>query len=230
MKGQGAIECCSGSTAGAMLAQGATEYLVLLAVVLTVALVSVALLGFFPGMASDSQIAQSSAYWQSTSPIAVTEWGARYYNVTSTMQMTVPYFRIRNTGSYPITITKMLAGNESISYIWTGDWFPTALMSDRCALAPGEESYFGYPMFGIPDPGYGNRRFVSFSNLGMDDIYDANFPSGAAKSYCSQGLPYGFFIIENFGFEYTTTIEGQTITKREVGAKSVMIKCRENYN
>ena len=38
-----------------MKAQGATEYLVLLAVVLIVALVSVALLGFFPGMAGDIQ-------------------------------------------------------------------------------------------------------------------------------------------------------------------------------
>jgi len=43
-------------------AQGATEYLVLLAVVLIVALVSVALLGFFPGMASDAQITQSQIY------------------------------------------------------------------------------------------------------------------------------------------------------------------------
>jgi hypothetical protein len=44
-----------------MKAQGAAEYLVLLAVVLIVALVSVALLGFFPGMASDAQTAQSRA-------------------------------------------------------------------------------------------------------------------------------------------------------------------------
>ena len=59
-KAQGAIE-----SSGALLdcrhlaGQGATEYLVLLAVVLIVALVSVALLGFFPGMASDAQATQS---------------------------------------------------------------------------------------------------------------------------------------------------------------------------
>ena len=45
-----------------MKAQGATEYLVLLAVVLIVALVSVALLGFFPGMASDAKLTQSETY------------------------------------------------------------------------------------------------------------------------------------------------------------------------
>ncbi len=49
---------------GIFRGQGATEYLVLLAVVLIVALVSVALLGFFPGMAADARITQSSAYWR----------------------------------------------------------------------------------------------------------------------------------------------------------------------
>jgi hypothetical protein len=44
-------------------AQGATEYLVLLAVVLIVALVSIALLGFFPGLSSDANITQGQAYW-----------------------------------------------------------------------------------------------------------------------------------------------------------------------
>jgi len=62
MLGQGAIELASAPTAGTLVGQGATEYLVLLAVVLIVALVSVALLGFFPGMASDAQITQSQIY------------------------------------------------------------------------------------------------------------------------------------------------------------------------
>jgi hypothetical protein len=43
--------------------QGATEYLVLLAVVLIIALVSIALLSFFPGLALDAKITQSNAYW-----------------------------------------------------------------------------------------------------------------------------------------------------------------------
>jgi len=84
-----------------MRAQGATEYLVLLAVVLIVALVSVALLGFFPGMASDAQITQSQAYWQSASPISIIETAAVAASATTTM----PYLRIRNSGTYPIRIT-----------------------------------------------------------------------------------------------------------------------------
>jgi len=68
--------------------QGATEYLVLLAVVLIVALVSVALLGFFPSMASDAQITQSQMYWKSASPIAIVESGARVYTGSG---VTYPY-------------------------------------------------------------------------------------------------------------------------------------------
>ena len=59
---------------GIFRGQGATEYLVLLAVVLIVALVSVALLGFFPGMAADARITQSQSYWRGQArPFAITE-------------------------------------------------------------------------------------------------------------------------------------------------------------
>ncbi|MEM4633662.1 MAG: hypothetical protein QW275_00740 [Candidatus Anstonellaceae archaeon] len=50
-----------------LLGQGATEYLVLLAV----ALAGIALLGFFPGTASDAQISESQVYWHGASPIAI---------------------------------------------------------------------------------------------------------------------------------------------------------------
>jgi hypothetical protein len=54
--------------------QGATEYLVLLAVVLIVAMVAIALLGFFPGLAGDAKIAQSDAYWRGTArPFSILE-------------------------------------------------------------------------------------------------------------------------------------------------------------
>lgn len=54
--------------------QGATEYLVLLAVVLIIALVSIALLGFFTGLASDARITQSNSYWRGEArPFAILE-------------------------------------------------------------------------------------------------------------------------------------------------------------
>jgi len=59
---------------GYLKGQGATEYLVLLAVVLIIALVSIALLGFFPGMASDAKMTQSASYWRGEArPFAILE-------------------------------------------------------------------------------------------------------------------------------------------------------------
>ena len=121
-------------------AQGATEYLVLLAVVLIVALVSVALLGFFPGMASDAQMTQSKAYWQSASPLQIIESDARAYS--NTVGYNSLYIRFRNAGSYPITVTKLLGGNnQSINIVWVGSY---ANMSDYYYMAPGDEKYIGY--------------------------------------------------------------------------------------
>jgi len=94
---------------------------VLLAIVLIVALVSVALLGFFPGMASDSQIAQSQMYWKSATPVAIVESGARVYNGNA---VTYPYLRIRNTGTYPIRLTGVVGGdNEKATQVYGGGWF-----------------------------------------------------------------------------------------------------------
>ena len=54
--------------------QGATEYLVFLAVVLIVAMVAIALLGFFPGLAGDAKQTQSDAYWRGEArPFAILE-------------------------------------------------------------------------------------------------------------------------------------------------------------
>jgi len=57
--------------------QGSTEYLVLLAMVLVVAMVAIALLGFFPGLSGDTKKAQSDTYWKGTArPIAITDTSA----------------------------------------------------------------------------------------------------------------------------------------------------------
>jgi hypothetical protein len=54
--------------------QGATEYLVLLGAVLIVALVALALLGYFPGLATDAKVTQSQAYWTSEAkPFAIND-------------------------------------------------------------------------------------------------------------------------------------------------------------
>jgi hypothetical protein len=209
-----------------MRGQGATEYLVLLAVVLIVALVSVALLGFFPGMASDAQMTQSKTYWSGASPISIVEWNARDVT-TSSGNQTVLYLRVRNNGAYPLTITKMLAGGLSVQDVWTAGWGPTVTMSSTFVLSPGSEMEFQSSVFG-KDPGSGNRRFVAFCpNAGCGA---GSFVAGAAASVCSKIAPYGSLVVNNFGFEYTETIDGQTITKKQMGTAALIIKCMDNYN
>jgi len=208
-----------------LVGQGATEYLVLLAVVLIVALVSVALLGFFPGMASDAQLTQSQAYWQSATPIAIIESGARQV-CHSTGNYTYPYLRLRNTGSYPITITKIYTGNTSTSYVWIGNWSPEALMNTRLTMAPGEEKILGYENFytGMPT---GSWQFFGWG--GADTLGYVPVIRNAAQSLCQRDAPFGMLVADGFGFEYSETINGQAVTKRQIGAKPLLIKCTDPY-
>ena len=216
------------------LGQGATEYLVLLAVVLIVALVSVALLGFFPGMASEAQETQSKIYWQSASQVAIVEWGARYMQSPGTetyANYTVPYFKIKNNGAYTITLKKILAGNASVNSAWTSGWAPSISLSSAFVLAPGEEKAIGASNFWPPNPGGGNMRFILFNWVDWGGgAYPGTIFYGQAQSYCSPSAPYGTFIVPNFGFEYDVSIEGQTITKRQIAPKPTVIKCINNYN
>jgi len=85
--------------------QGATEYLVLLAVVLIVALVSVALLGFFPGMAADARITQSQSYWRGQArPFAILE------NSCTTATCTLVLQNMEANGPYTISASGLGVG------------------------------------------------------------------------------------------------------------------------
>jgi hypothetical protein len=87
--------------------QGATEYLVLLAVVLIIALVSIALLGFFPGLATDARITQSNSYWRGEArPFAILEHTVNTGgNATLIIQ--------NNDASGTLTVTNLTAGAGS---------------------------------------------------------------------------------------------------------------------
>ena len=214
----------------AFRAQGATEYLVLLAVVLIVALVSVALLGFFPGMASDSQQTQSKTYWASAQPIAITEWAAMSYRISVYPDITMPYLRLRNNGAYPIRITKLLGGDGRYIY----QFYNTALgcPSDKCNisdyiyLAPGEETYLadttddGAVHYNVPVKRYIDFRLASAGGAG------GTYYLYAASSVCGVAPSYGSLVMKGFGFEYIEYIEGQQITKRQIG-KDLIIKCSQ---
>jgi len=203
-----------------MLAQGATEYLVLLAVVLIVALVSVALLGFFPGMASDAQIAQTQAYWQSATPISVTEWYAGYY-------LGYPRFGfwMRNTGAYPIRLTGIIGGDGAkTSNFYTaggGSCTPSAVgyyvISDYFYLAPGEEKFFAPASLVTCE----RRIIATTSATGTYGTHTV----GGAKSTCEESAASpGMVDFDSIGFEYISYSDGQQITKRQIG-RQVLIKC-----
>jgi len=199
-----------------MKAQGATEYLVLLAVVLIVALVSVALLGFFPEMASDAQVTESRMYWQSASPIAIMEVVSKVYAPNNALNL--PYIRLRNTGTYPIRITKAIGGNAKETSTLCG---VGGNISDHFYMAPGEEAEFGYASY------YGGG---ASGNHGIDIYLDATGTATcglkAASSICQNSTSSpGMLIVPSFGFEYIMYLEGQQITKREVGIKPLMVKC-----
>jgi len=205
-----------------MKAQGATEYLVLLAVVLIVALVSVALLGFFPGMASDVQITQSQAYWQSATPIAIIESSARVSSAVPTYS--VPYLRVRNTGAYPIRIMKVLGNGQNISVFFYST-LGVRNISDYFYLAPGEENYFGYSSGGAFTLPMNHGIELQLGNSGSSDRILI-----AASSTCqnSTSTP-GVLLVNGFGFEYIQYVEGQQITKSFISSKPLIIKCREPY-
>jgi len=203
-----------------MHAQGATEYLVLLAVVLIVALVSVALLGFFPGMASDARMTQSQTYWRGSAPISIIEMDAVTDGVNTGYAF--PYLRIRNIGAYPVRITKVLAGTNSLTQfhcsapVCGSDGL--ANLSTYYYLAPGEETYFAWGVaYNVND-----RQIAIYTGA------SGSYTIGGASTGCDISSPYGTTVVKDFGFEYIEYIDGQQITKRQVG-KELAIKCRK-YN
>jgi hypothetical protein len=205
-----------------LLGQGATEYLVLLAVVLIIALVSVALLGFFPGMASDAQITQSQMYWQGAAPISILESAARYYTGDGGIYF---YMRIRNSGNYPIRVTGIIGGDGGKAtqiYGYGTCGIPAAWvnMSDYVYLSPGEETYYAMGSFyGLPC----NKMLYLRTTATTTNTV------GGASSVCqnSSASP-GTVDYKSIGFEYIAYIDGQQITKQQIG-KDFIVKCMAPY-
>ncbi len=186
---------------------------------LIVALVSVALLGFFPGMASDAQAEQSQIYWAGASPISIVEWAS---GKSATTGENWVYLLLRNTGTYPIRITGVIGADGNIATYFYGlasascgtiDGYNN--ISDHFYLAPGEEKYFQSYM-GAPC----RRQIVLISGATSGQLVNAN-------SLCQNSTSSpGTVVINSFGFQYIAYVDGQQVTKKQIGAKPVIIKCR----
>ncbi|MEM2137497.1 MAG: hypothetical protein QW568_00225 [Candidatus Anstonellaceae archaeon] len=229
------------------LAQGATEYLVLLAVVLIIALASIALLGWFPGTSSDVSLSESQIYWKSASPIAIVETGEGYrlhhavvggdqsypnagfwdelYNASGAN------LRLRNTGSYPLTITKVLGGGRSVSIdvtdvqVWVSGSDVSQWHNISITIQPGEDSCLGTTVGTVQgswDKIPCREHEINFLPVTATRNYWGSLPG--ASTWCDLN-GRGLITIKDFGFEYNQTIGGQQIKKRQIGAKPLIINC-----
>jgi len=77
-------------------AQGTTEYLIILAVIIVIALVVVGVMGWVPGLSGGITEQQSKAYWQSTSPFTMLEY--KFSGTTADLE-------VQNVSANKLTLT-----------------------------------------------------------------------------------------------------------------------------
>ncbi|MEM3030472.1 MAG: class III signal peptide-containing protein [Candidatus Micrarchaeia archaeon] len=86
--------------------QGSTEYLVLLAVALIIALVVIGLLGWFPGLAGGARETQSKAYWKGANPFGIIEYKINGTSVS---------LALRNNEDAKLTVTDVELDGGSLN-------------------------------------------------------------------------------------------------------------------
>ncbi|MEM2138065.1 MAG: hypothetical protein QW568_03170 [Candidatus Anstonellaceae archaeon] len=124
--------------------QGATEYLVLLAVVLIIGLVTTALLGFFPGVAGDVSISESTLYWSATTPIKVLEIAPLFSGTTGSVCGTAGRRGFRmvllNSDVEMVTLTGISINNSGVAgannYCLAGD---SSMTGPDLSMAAGDQ-------------------------------------------------------------------------------------------
>ena len=122
--------------------------------------------------------------------------------------------RLRNTGQYPIRISKVLVGEGSLNQFWGTSGCTN--FSDYFYMAPGEEK-------AITSAGSPVVKLNIRTGTALQDRCQYN---GGASIVCQNATGnQGIAVINTFGFEYIEYIEGQQITKRQIGAKPLVIKC-----
>jgi uncharacterized protein (UPF0333 family) len=207
--------------------QGATEYLVLLAVVLVIALIVMSLI--FNNENDEALITQSDIYWRSASPIAIEEIYAgtdtdSLGNGTSTGDTKV-YLKLRNNGVNAIRLVRMIGidGNSISQY---NNW-------DTNPNPPPH--FFPENMTNIYIPGGGTDCFGAhdsaqyFSQCKRHHIiFAASGTTGnwwmPATRLCN--VPRGGrFEMKTFGFEYVEYVENIPITKLQIGSVPLRAKC-----
>jgi hypothetical protein len=205
-------------------AQGSTEYLVILGLVLMLGLVSVSLLSSAVGDSQDAKVAQSKALISSSAPIAITDIIARASESVLRMNnnSTLIFIALENRGQYPITLTKTLANGQEIEYFWGWkevNFTPIRQLYNK--IAPGEKFYIGGEFRQWPDTEKYVKGGFNFRDYNSLPLPEGSFPPGTADQTCSFT---NYLVVKNFGFEYIEHVEGQDITKRQIW-KELRVKC-----
>ncbi|MEK6901999.1 MAG: hypothetical protein AABX02_00230 [archaeon] len=86
--------------------QGTTEYLIILAIVIVIALVVVGVLGGFPSLGSGISAGQSKSYWGGTQPLAFSDWS---------IGGTTGTFVVKNLTTGTITLTDLNWNGSSVT-------------------------------------------------------------------------------------------------------------------
>jgi len=159
-------------------------------------------------------------YWKSASPIAIVESGGKA--LVSNPSITFPYMRLRNAGNYPIRLIGIIGadGGKTTLFFSNGGCEPSGWIniSDYFYLAPGEEKYFA--------SGYGTP---CGRQINCATGASSGGQVGGASSVCQNSTTSpGVLDYKSLGFEYIEYIDGQTITKRQIG-KSFIVKCLPPY-
>jgi hypothetical protein len=127
-----------------------------------IALVSIALLGFFPGMSTDAKIAQSASYWSAARPFAVM---AHQVSTGGTATITVQSHEASGT----LTITAVNLGGGS--------------NSSAITIAPGEPKQIAVTSVVSGTPAAG-----SVYDLGLNFTYTNAYGITGNKQYGAKNL------------------------------------------
>jgi len=119
--------------------QGTTEYLIILAIVIVIALVVVGVLGGFPSIGTGISQGQSKAYWGSVQPLSLIDW------VVST---TTGSLVLQNNTSGTITMVRV---------VWNG-----TTITDTSVLAPGGKATITSANITCPTAGQPFSRTLSY--------------------------------------------------------------------
>jgi len=217
-----------------MRAQGATEYLVLLAVVLIIALVSVALLDFFPGVAGEAKNTQSESYWQSASPIAVVG-GAGYDTARNDESTNGVKLVLRNNGADPIELLAVSTDKPSggMTDPKDTDNFKSAWAYFSPEYAPDRVAFSDYV---APPQGTGFGDYTHAIVLAPGETVTVGF---SIYSGGSGGAPYNPQICKLVGqdsakqmelpaltFFYRSIVDGSIgLEKKQYGSKPLSLTC-----